>query len=98
MQFADVRILALGTLNRSRSPLTVNPNAEAFLHPPGIESDGGPTFTSAVIPGYSRLRYPLPAQTHANYPLYTSGGADKRWVVSDDGLEEAGLQWVGGLM
>ncbi|KAJ7490340.1 hypothetical protein B0H11DRAFT_1020430 [Mycena galericulata] len=94
VQFADVRILALGTLNRPRSDLTVNPNAKTFLHPPGVESDGVPGFASAM---YSRLRYPLPAQPHANYPFYTAGGADKRWIISE-GLEEAGLQWVGGLM
>ncbi|KAJ7721188.1 hypothetical protein DFH07DRAFT_303044 [Mycena maculata] len=97
VQFADVRIIALGTLNQPRSPLTVNPNAKAFLHPPGVESDGVPTLTSPAISVYSRLRYPLPAQTHAEYPLYTPGGADKRWIIAE-GLEEAGLQWVGGLM
>ncbi|KAJ7129420.1 hypothetical protein C8R44DRAFT_776753 [Mycena epipterygia] len=94
VQFADVRVLALGTLTRPRSPLTVNPNAKAFLHPPGIDSDSD---TSATTTMYSRLKYPLPAQIHVNYPFYTPGGADKRWIISED-LEEAGLQWVGGLM
>ncbi|KAJ6538573.1 hypothetical protein DFH09DRAFT_1177262 [Mycena vulgaris] len=94
VQFADVRVLALGTLNRPRSPLTVNPNAKAFLHPPGIGSDSD---CARAPPIYSRLRYPLPAQTHANYPFYTPGGTDKRWIISDE-LEEAGMQWVGGLM
>lgn len=37
VQLADVRILALGVLNRPRSTLTVNPNAHTFLHPPGID-------------------------------------------------------------
>ncbi|KAJ6628935.1 hypothetical protein B0H10DRAFT_1777484 [Mycena sp. CBHHK59/15] len=104
VRFADVRILALGTLNRPRSPLTVNVNAKCFLHPSGIPSssrsetsDGEHYSGSSTSPMYSRLRYPLPAQTHANYPFYTPGGADKRWLVSDQ-LEEEGLQWVGGLM
>ncbi|KAI0268124.1 hypothetical protein BC834DRAFT_867974 [Gloeopeniophorella convolvens] len=37
VQFADVRILALGVLNNPRGAFTVNKNARAFLHPPGIE-------------------------------------------------------------
>ncbi|KAJ7639058.1 hypothetical protein FB45DRAFT_739716 [Roridomyces roridus] len=88
VQFADVRILALGTLNRPRSPLTVNANAKIFLHPPGIEFDHN---------SYSRQRYPLPAQMHAEYPFITPGGGDRRWITSE-GSEEGGLQWVGGLM
>jgi hypothetical protein len=36
VEFADVRILAFGTLNKPRSPFSVNPNAQIFLHPPGI--------------------------------------------------------------
>ncbi|KAJ7180344.1 hypothetical protein C8R43DRAFT_1084281 [Mycena crocata] len=94
VQFADVRILALGTLNRPRSSLTVNPNAKAFLHPPGLVPDGENAFASN--PGYSRLRYPIPAPIHSNYPFYTPGGGDKRWIISEE-LEE-GLEWVGGLM
>ena len=90
VQFSDARVLALGTLNQPRSPLTVNPNAKAFLHPPGID-------LASATAAYSRLRYPLPARTHANYPFYTPGGADKRWIMSEE-REEAGLQWVGGLM
>ncbi|KAJ6539594.1 hypothetical protein B0H19DRAFT_365737 [Mycena capillaripes] len=91
VQFADVRILALGTTNRPLSPLTVNANAKAFLCPPGIDHD-----TTDPIPQYSRLKYPLPARTHINYPLYTPGGEDTRWVIPED--LEAGLQWVGGLV
>ncbi|KAJ7780996.1 hypothetical protein B0H16DRAFT_1658683 [Mycena metata] len=91
VQFADVRVIALGTLNRPRSSLTVNPNAKAFLHPPGVAPD------TAAIKDYSSLKYPLPAQTHINYPFYTPGGGDKRWIMPEDS-EEAGLEWIGGLM
>jgi len=34
--FSDVRVLAIGVLHTPRSSLTVNQNARAFLHPPGI--------------------------------------------------------------
>jgi hypothetical protein len=35
--FADVRVIAIGVLHMPRSPLMVNRNAHALLHPPGIE-------------------------------------------------------------
>ncbi|KAJ7228426.1 hypothetical protein GGX14DRAFT_692450 [Mycena pura] len=96
VQLADVRILALGTLDRPLSPLTVNPNAKVFLHP--LDMDNDDDTTTAPIPPhlqmYSRLKYPLPAITHINYPFYSPGGADKRWIMP----EEVGLEWVGGLM
>jgi hypothetical protein len=41
--------------------------------------------------------HPFPARSHANYPWYTPGGEDKRWLGSDE-VEEEGLKWVGGLM
>jgi hypothetical protein len=37
VEFADVRILAFGTLNKPRSLFYVNNNAHVFLHPPGID-------------------------------------------------------------
>ena len=43
------------------------------------------------------MSYPLPALSHANYPFYTPGGQDMRWLGTGD-LEEAGMQWVGGMM
>ncbi|KAJ8515337.1 hypothetical protein ONZ45_g7215 [Pleurotus djamor] len=46
---------------------------------------------------YTRLVHPRPSPSHANYPFYTPGGGDKRWLGEGVG-EEEGLQWVGGLM
>ncbi|EMD40480.1 hypothetical protein CERSUDRAFT_111075 [Gelatoporia subvermispora B] len=40
VEFADVRIIALGVLHRPRSKLSVNDNARNFLHPPGVQRDG----------------------------------------------------------
>jgi len=131
VSFADVRILAFGTLNKPRSPFSVNPNARIFLHPYGIDAEGASsddrsdrssrisidsrmsigregsrsTFNSSLVdPGYqalptsyTRLMYPLPSPSHANYPFHTPGGGDKRWLGSGE-VEEEGLQWVGGLM
>lgn len=37
VELADVRIIALGVLNKPRGSTTVNTNARTFLHPPGIE-------------------------------------------------------------
>ncbi|KAI0307039.1 hypothetical protein B0F90DRAFT_1684632, partial [Multifurca ochricompacta] len=107
VQLTDVRILALGVLNNPRGAFTINKNARAFLHPPGIEmysdqvsSGGSPgTASSKSKSGYSyeRLTHPLPAPSHAAYPFYTPGGGDKRWLTVGT-LEEEGQQWVGGLM
>ncbi|KAG6903413.1 hypothetical protein C0995_005436 [Termitomyces sp. Mi166 len=128
VEFADVRILAFGTLNRPRSILTVNPNAHMFLYPPGIgpgpdclvdalrsysvssmstlvEDHGvypihNSTPTHTYIPPletYVRPLYPIPAPSHSNYPYYTPGGGDKRWLEESE-IEEEGLRWVGGLM
>ena len=41
VQFADIRILAFGVLNRTGTML-LNMNSHAFLHPPGIERDSLP--------------------------------------------------------
>ncbi|KAL4249671.1 hypothetical protein ABKN59_007062 [Abortiporus biennis] len=37
VEFADVRIIALGVLHKPRSSMMVNKNARLFLHPPGME-------------------------------------------------------------
>ncbi|KAG6821510.1 hypothetical protein H0H93_000019 [Arthromyces matolae] len=126
--FADVRILAVGTLNRPRSTFTFNPNAHMFLHPPGIgpgclneaserysvssmsaveiedhgvypiNNSATPAYTYVPTPEtYTRPVHPLPAPSHANYPYYSPGGGDKRWLGEGE-IEEEGLRWVGGLM
>lgn len=38
VEFADVRVLAFGVLNRTGS-IFLNSNSHAFLHPAGIEGD-----------------------------------------------------------
>ncbi|KAI0033750.1 hypothetical protein K488DRAFT_47005 [Vararia minispora EC-137] len=88
--FADVRILAFGVLNKPRGTFTINKNARYFLHPPGIERD-------ASAHEFERLSSPLPALSHRNYPFYTPGGEDKRWL-GDGAVEENGRQWVGPMM
>ena len=103
-----MRILALGVLNNPRGAFTVNRNARAFLHPPGIEMTSGKCADDdSSSPGwegksrshyqYERLTHPLPALSHAAFPFYTPGGGDKRWLMSET-VEEEGRQWVGGLM
>jgi hypothetical protein len=98
----DVRILALGVLNNPRGTFTVNKNARAFLHPPGVEMTSVQVNSrerSRSDYSYERLTHPFPASSHAEYPFYTPGGGDKRWLMSESGnLEEEGQQWVGGLM
>jgi hypothetical protein len=66
VRFADVQILAFGTLNRP-STLTVNPNAHIFLHPPGVDADGIHTPLSTP-----KLRDVV--EDHGVYPVY-----DKSW-------------------
>ncbi len=46
---------------------------------------------------YRQLTHPLPAPCHANYPFYTTGGEDKRWLGNEE-MEEDGRQWVGPMM
>jgi hypothetical protein len=46
---------------------------------------------------YEHLTHPMPAPSYAEYPFYTPGGGDKRWLISGN-VEEEGHQWVGGLM
>ncbi|KAI0321388.1 hypothetical protein OF83DRAFT_1161811 [Amylostereum chailletii] len=40
VQLADVRVIALGVLNIPRGTFTINKNARAFLHPPGLVGGG----------------------------------------------------------
>ncbi|ETW84135.1 hypothetical protein HETIRDRAFT_311797 [Heterobasidion irregulare TC 32-1] len=123
VQLADVRIIALGVLNRPRGTFTVNHNARLFLHPPGIEitepvddetrddspgrrlsisSHAGTIHSVSSDPAspstqHERLTHPMPSPSHANYPLHTPSGEDKRWIGSG-ALEEGGQLWVGPLM
>lgn len=62
-----------------------------------LPSESGEVSFRAPPPTYERLSYPLTSQSYANYPLYTPGGQDKRWL-GEGALEEGGRQWVGGLM
>ncbi|KAG6910957.1 hypothetical protein DXG01_006011 [Tephrocybe rancida] len=56
-----------------------------------------PAYTYVPAPEtYTRPLHPLPAPSHANYPYYTPGGGDKRWLGEGE-VEEEGLRWVGGL-
>ena len=117
VQLADVRVLALGVLNKPRSSLSINENARIFLRPPEhvgentrIESDSGHRVRTSCDgfgrPSSSRgtsddvlevMRYPQPAPSHRNYPRYTPGGKDRRWI-DDNVFEEDGVRWVGGLL
>lgn len=46
---------------------------------------------------YERLTHPQPSPAHWNYPFYTPGEEDKRWIGT--GLdEEKGNLWVGSLL
>jgi len=44
-----------------------------------------------------RLRYPTPVLAHRNYPGYTPGGRDRRWVNELE-LERSDVKWVGNMM
>jgi len=44
-----------------------------------------------------RLRYPTPVLYHCNYPMYTSGGFDRRWVNECE-LGRSDVKWVGNMM
>ncbi|KAG5728514.1 hypothetical protein E4T56_gene19539 [Termitomyces sp. T112] len=74
VEFADVRILALGTLNRPRSTLTVNPNAHLFLHPPGI----GPL--DEVSRRYSVSSPSTLVEDHGVYPMHCLTAAAYTYV------------------
>ncbi|KAI0751009.1 hypothetical protein C8Q80DRAFT_1098433 [Daedaleopsis nitida] len=46
---------------------------------------------------YRQLTHPLPASCHENYPFYTPGGEDKRWL-GNEGMEEHDRQWIGPML
>ncbi|KDQ64356.1 hypothetical protein JAAARDRAFT_187693 [Jaapia argillacea MUCL 33604] len=49
VQFADIRVIALGVLNKPRGPFSINLNARAFLHPPGIEDTTRPAVANPEV-------------------------------------------------
>ncbi|TDL29843.1 hypothetical protein BD410DRAFT_780342 [Rickenella mellea] len=53
--------------------------------------------STSAMGDYSTLTHPQPMPSHSNYPMYTPGGGDMRWLGSRE-LEDQGRQWVGGLM
>ncbi|KAF9443324.1 hypothetical protein P691DRAFT_738030 [Macrolepiota fuliginosa MF-IS2] len=79
-------------------------NAEDFIQDYGVY----PLMSVTSVPNYlsqeyqittntyAKLQHPMPAPVHADYPFYTPGGGDRRWI----GMPETkdGLHWVGGLM
>jgi hypothetical protein len=44
-----------------------------------------------------QIRHPTPCISHENYPMYTPGGFDRRWVQPGE-IEETTLKWVGTMM
>jgi len=58
----DVRILALGVINRPRTSLMVNRNAHALLYPPGLE----PPSTSVDGDGLTNSNYPNVSDSRAS--------------------------------
>lgn len=46
VEFADVRILAIGVLNKPRTSFGVNHLAKTLLHPPGIDGDAPSKLTT----------------------------------------------------
>lgn len=115
VNFADVRIIAIGVLRRTQHTYSINDNARSFLHPPGIERTFAEDKTSTIRreeydtsghhsltdyrarSTYTRLAHPAPLLSHCQYPLYTPGGRDTRWI-GDGADEEEGMYWVGPLM
>lgn len=49
VEFADVRILAIGVLSKPRTSFGVNHLAKALLHPPGIDGDAATKLTTLDI-------------------------------------------------
>ncbi|EKM79873.1 hypothetical protein AGABI1DRAFT_106215 [Agaricus bisporus var. burnettii JB137-S8] len=45
---------------------------------------------------YTQIQHPVPSAAYANYPFFTPGGGDRRWISSP--ANEDNLHWVGPLM
>ncbi|KAG7449485.1 uncharacterized protein BT62DRAFT_1054621 [Guyanagaster necrorhizus] len=67
------------------------------VYPMGDELSDNQLTYQVAYDSYTRLTHPLPAVSHFDYPWFTPGGSDKRWLGSGE-EEEEGLCWVGGLM
>lgn len=65
-------------LNRPRSPLTVNPNADVFLHPPGIEVNETGLSRDSTLPALRPNLIP----DHGVYPLGMRSASHGTLVVS----------------
>ncbi|OAX44035.1 hypothetical protein K503DRAFT_579751 [Rhizopogon vinicolor AM-OR11-026] len=72
-------------------------NNQGLHDPPYGEERSSTSAVSYSLPAYKKLLYPLPVESQRNYPLYTPGGGDRRWLGSGS-FEENGQHWVGGLM
>ncbi|KAK0230639.1 hypothetical protein IW262DRAFT_1339509 [Armillaria fumosa] len=79
-----------------RMQRTDHPVTDHGVYPMSDEPDNQLTY-QVTSHSYTRLTHPLPAVSHFDYPWFTSGGSDKRWLGSG-AEEEEGLCWVGGLM
>lgn len=69
----------------SFSPVLETPLPVRTVHPINVKDT------------YRLLTQPMPSTCHANYPFYTPGGEDKRWLGNEE-MEEGGRQWVGPMM
>ncbi|KAG2757506.1 hypothetical protein P692DRAFT_201896231 [Suillus brevipes Sb2] len=111
--FSDVRVIAIGVLHIPRSPLLVNRNAHALLHPPGIEIDTlGANFkrnSRALHDSTYGDEYDGPSAGPCPYnklthPLPAESHRNYPLYTPGGGdrrwgtLEKEGRQWVGGLM
>ncbi|KAK0190804.1 hypothetical protein F5146DRAFT_1103070 [Armillaria mellea] len=79
-----------------RMQRTDHPVTDHGVYPMSDELDNQLTY-QVTSHSYTRLTHPLPAVSHFDYPWFTHGGSDKRWLGSG-AEEEEGLCWVGGLM
>ncbi|KIM25876.1 hypothetical protein M408DRAFT_73505, partial [Serendipita vermifera MAFF 305830] len=110
LQLADVRIIAIGTLDAPTS-FQVNRLAKEFIHPEGVyprgitplihpqEEDETPLSATSERVSYSStprvIGTPI-TRRHRMFPNYTPGDHDLRWPTSYDGtVEEC---WIGPML
>ena len=79
-------------------PVRAAPRRSTLASPRDPESStSGVNLAINLRDAYRQLTHPLPSSCHANYPFYTPGGEDKRWMGNEE-LEEGGRQWVGPML